>query len=64
MIPRDTPAGSGDAPSLVEIEITSAMIEAGMNALEEHLFEDGLTGLSRPVAVRAIYCAMYRAAKR
>jgi hypothetical protein len=41
-----------------EIEITEAMIEAGLSALESELCEDYLTDLSKPRAVRKVWAAM------
>lgn len=63
MSERDRPVELGDVPSPAGVEVTPEMIEAGVRALEVHLLEDCLTDLSRPLAVRAAYLAMCKAAK-
>jgi hypothetical protein len=45
-----------------EIKVTKKMISAGVTALEEHLLEDALTGMARPLAVQAIFEAMCKVA--
>lgn len=47
-----------------KIEITPEMIEAGVEALEVHLIEDGLSPLSRKPAACAVWAAMNKAATR
>jgi hypothetical protein len=55
-VSKDGPAGSRDAPSLVEIEITSEMIAAGARVLRGYTnyFEDEEHGAAR------IFLAMYQ----
>ncbi len=56
------PVGAG--ASEPEIEITPEMIEAGVEALEACLIEDGLSPLSRKPAVCAVWVAMNKVAIR
>lgn len=53
--PKDRPAGSGDVPSLAEIEITPEMIEAGGRVYWRE------TDARWEEIVSEIYCEMERA---
>jgi hypothetical protein len=47
---------------LNNVDITPEMIEAGVDALEGHLVEDGLNPLSRQAAAWAVWPAMNKVA--
>jgi hypothetical protein len=48
----------------INIEVTREMIAAGVEALEGHLIEDGLSPLSKKPAVCAVWAAMNKVATR